>query len=128
VFLRLLELFSSFGEALLKEEKNPKACLELGVDEAKEMRESAWGSRLASCLKVLGKSSLDIESVLKSASWKIAVAGYMKKRMLCRNGWLAERLGMGTQSAVARCSSELFRGERNAAEKDMKILMTKVLD
>jgi len=33
----------------------------------------------------------------------------LKKRTICRNGWLlAGRLGMGAESAVARYSSDLF--------------------
>ena len=44
-----------------------------------------------------------------------------------RNGWLAERLSMGTESAVARHTSEIFRGERPQVKPFYYTLIAKVL-
>ncbi len=115
-----------FKKALLEDDKTLRACLELGVDEAREMRELAWEARLDRCLSVLGKSESDVQADLKSADWKVAIACFMKKRHLSRNGWLADRLGMGAESAVARYCSEFFRGERCAASSVYKRLIAKV--
>lgn len=117
-----------FKKALLDDERSLRACLELGVDEAREMRELAWESRLDRCLSVLGKSESDVKADLKSADWKVAVASFMKRRHLCRNGWLAEKLGMGTESAVARYSSEFSRGERRNPMQVFEVLRARVLE
>jgi len=84
--------------------------------------------RLERCLEALGKDRSDVEGDMKSANWKIAVASHLKKTLLCRNGRLADRLGMGTESAVARYCSEFFRGETSRAAKGYQTLITKVLD
>ena len=98
------------------------------MNEAREMRETAWGYRVERCCDVLGKSAEHIVNDLKSADWKVATAAYMKKKLLCRNGWLAERLSMGTESAVARYTSEFFRGERQQVAPFYEKLIAKVLD
>lgn len=117
-----------FKKALLNDEKALRACLELGVDEAREMRELAWESRLEKCLKALGKTEDSLEEHAKSAAWKVAIASHMKKNLLCRNGWLAEKLNMGTESSVARYCSEFLRGERQGATPHYQLIITKVLD
>ena len=117
-----------FKKALFNDEKHLKACLKTGVDEAREMRDTAWSYRLEGCCDALGKSADHIVNDLKSADWKVATAAYMKKRLLCRNGWLAERLSMGTESAVARYTSEFFRGERPQVKPFHDKLIAKVLD
>lgn len=117
-----------FQRALLEDEKNVKACLALGVDEAKEMRAAAWAKQLERCFVVLAKSRKSAESDPKSSTWKIAVAAFMKKTRLCRIGWLAEELVMGTESSVARYVSEFFRGRRTAAQEAFYVLTTEVLD
>ncbi|MDQ8205575.1 transposase, partial [Pelagicoccus sp. SDUM812003] len=115
-----------FKQALLEDEKAIKACLELGVDDAREMRELAWEARLERCLGALGKVSGESGVESKSADWKVAIACYMKKTLLCRNGWLAERLNMGAESAVARYCSEFFRGGRTGALSHYRLLISKV--
>lgn len=119
---------TGFKKALLEDGKALRSCLELGVDDAREMRELAWEGRLDRCLAEIGKGRTDLEADPKSADWKIAVACYMKKRLLCRNGWLAERLNMGAESAVARYCSEFFRGGRSGARHAYERLNAGVLD
>ena len=117
-----------FRESLLKDEKALKACMALGVNEAREMREVAWSLRLKTCLKILGKRPSEIEAELKSAEWKVAIAAYMKTKQLCRNGWLAERLRMGGESSVARYVSEFLRGKRTSVQPYFDKLTARVLD
>ncbi len=64
----------------------------------------------------------------KSEDWKVAVAGYMKQRLFCRNGWLAERLEMGTEYAVSRYVSEMLAGKREFAKEFYDTLIAKVKD
>jgi hypothetical protein len=114
---------AEFRQALLDDEKTLKACLELGVDEAKAMREDAWTAELGSCLRILGKRDADAAEEAKSADWKVATAAWMKKSRLCRNGWLAARLRMGPESSVARYVSEFLSGKRTSAQADYERLV-----
>ena len=59
---------------------------------------------------------------------KVAIAAFMNTKQLCRNGCLSGKLGMGTESAVARYVSEFLRGERELARKPYDILIAEVLD
>jgi len=56
----------------------------------------------------------------------VAVAGYMKQKMLCHNGWLAERLGMGTEYLVSRYVSDIQNGDRVSARKLFERLTAKL--
>lgn len=56
----------------------------------------------------------------------MAVAGHMKQKMLYRKGWLAERLGMGTEYAVSRYVSEMQNGDRAGARKLFERLTAKL--
>lgn len=41
----------------------------------------------------------------------MAVAGVLKQRPLCRNGWIAERQYMGTEYSVCRYTGEILEGK-----------------
>ena len=56
----------------------------------------------------------------------MAVAGYMKQKMLCHNAWLAERLGYGTEYLVSRYVSEIQNGNRVGARKLFERLTAKL--
>ena len=58
------------------------------------------------CLRALSLNRLDCFAARKSAGWKVRIACRMKGPVLCRKGWLAERLHMGTEYAVIRCVGE----------------------
>ncbi len=113
-----------FRAALLEDEKSIKACLELGVDEVKEMREIVWESRTKQCIETLGVSGS--KTCRKSEDWKVAIAGVLKQKHLCRNGWLAERLDMGTGSSVSRYVGEMLEGKRVKAKRLYDKLFSKV--
>lgn len=117
-----------FRAALLGDEKNMKACLELGVDDAKETRELVWEQSLLSCVEVLGIDMKNAGSSLKSADWKVAIAGYLKGRFMCRNGWLATKLNMGTEFGVSRYVKEMLEGSRKNASQLYDLLTAKSKD
>lgn len=119
---------SEFKRALLEDEKSMRACMELGVSDARAMRETAWEGMLDRCLRALSLDRPDCFAAKKSAGWKVAIACRMKETALCRNGWLAERLHMGTEYAVSRYVAEYRRGERREAETPMLELTARVQD
>ena len=116
----------AFKQGLIEEQRNKSLGIEPGMVDAKEMRELAWNERLVICLKALARNSGQIPGDQKSAAWKIAIAAYMKTRMLCRNRWLAEKLDMGTEYAVSRYVSEMLVGKRKAAKAEFDRLTAKV--
>ena len=50
----------------------------------------------------------------KSAGWKVAVAAHLKATTDVSNGWLAERLGMGSPTYVSKHVGLLRQGIGNA--------------
>lgn len=115
-----------FKQGLLEEQRNKSLRVEPGVTNGKEMREIAWNEMLGKCLEALGRSPSPLPDDRKSADWKIATAGYLKTRMLCRNAWLAERLEMGTEYGVSRYVSEMLKGERKKAREQYDRLTARV--
>ena len=114
-----------FKEGILEDEKSVRALVELGGPEVKEIRESAWENAIERCLGIVGEDLRSGDS-RKSADWRVGVAGFMKTRMLCRNAWLSERLGMGTEFSVSRYVSEMLKDERPRAKKHYEVLIAKV--
>ena len=69
---------------------------------AREISEQQWTERLAACLRQAGRSAGEARRDRKSARWKIAIAAEMKQTTQVPNGWLAERLNMGSGMAVSQ--------------------------
>ena len=115
-----------FKIALLDDEKRLSASIELGDSDAREARELAWEKSLLECLRIVGRAAGDSVAGRKSEDWKVAVAGYMKLKRLCRNGWLAERLGMGSESGVSRYVSQMQSGERKGAKETFDRIIAKI--
>ncbi|MDA9764159.1 hypothetical protein N9C83_02230 [Opitutales bacterium] len=90
------------------------------------MRELLWEEQLEECLRILGKGAAEVESDLKSADWKVVIAGLLKKRHLCANGWISTRLNMGAASAVSRNVAGMFSGERATATRHYKKLSANI--
>ena len=82
---------------------------------AKEARELVWAKRWKECMSILGKRKRDIAKDPKSAPWKAAIAYHLKTRQLCRNGWIAEALQMGSESGVSKLAKRVTNGEFDAA-------------
>jgi hypothetical protein len=69
---------------------------------AREMREQEWEARLADALGRARKTAADARRDRKSAGWKVAIAVALKRTTQVTNGWLAERLNMGSGVAVSQ--------------------------
>jgi putative transposase len=74
---------------------------------ASEIRRARWDTELQRCLACLHKGPADILSDRKSADWKIAIALRLKRQTQALNGWIAERLQMGTAVSVSQLVSQL---------------------
>lgn len=72
-------------------------------------------------MKQLRKTEADVRRDPKAADWKVALAADLKKRLMCTNRWLGERLNMGPPPAVCRYVAEAIRGGRPKAAEYLKI-------
>jgi len=94
--------------------------------EARAARETVWTATLEACLKALEHELAEAASAPKAADWKVAIATYMKRRMLGTNAWLAGQLHMGTPFGVSRYAAEVARGDRPGAGQLVANLTTRV--
>ncbi|MCC5789550.1 MAG: transposase, partial [Opitutales bacterium] len=69
--------------------------------EAREMREPRWERDLKQGLECLGRTETELSTARKGATWKVALARYLRERHLVPNPWLAERLFMGTPNSLS---------------------------
>ena len=77
---------------------------------AKEVREAHWQQALDTALAELTKSERSgADAGLKNARWKAVVAARLKATTGVRNGWLAEKLQMGSGKYVSKVVGELRR-------------------
>jgi len=76
---------------------------------AREIREQRWEECLAACLKKTNRSLEATTTDLKSAPWKVAIAGELKRTTQATNGWIATRLNMGSGRAVSQYVGKLRR-------------------
>ena len=58
----------------------------------------------------------------------MAVAGYMKQKMLCHNSWLIERLGTATEYLVSRYVSDDSKWGQGRCKKAFRKANRKVED
>ena len=83
---------------------------------AKEIREQAWEELFQQALSALGRKESDLAVGAKSASWKVAIAIFLKERTQVSNPWLAARLGMKRPVYVSRLVSEARQAVEPLAE------------
>lgn len=69
---------------------------------AVEIREQAWEELCRRALRVLNRSDAELARGVKSESWKVAIAMFMKERTQASNPWLARRLNFGRAAYVSR--------------------------
>lgn len=105
----------AFRRELIKDEQELLAQIELGVSDARELREAAWECTVRTCMNALGETESGVTSAKKAADWKVAIAAKLKTEQLCRNGWISKRLNMGADAAISRYCAEMFHGERPQA-------------
>ena len=65
--------------------------------------------RLKAALRAAGQSQANPAAEPKGAPWIVAVAAWMKQNTEASNGWLAERLAMGSASRVSQVNRAVAR-------------------
>lgn len=84
---------------------------------AEEIRRMRWEQACAAALaKLPAAARKAADSAAKCAAWKVAVAAHLKATTDVSNGWLAERLGMGSGVYVSKHVGLLRRGTGRGSE------------
>jgi REP element-mobilizing transposase RayT len=99
-----------FKAALLKDHAVAADARAWESDGVREIRARQWEERLAEGLRKAGKTDADARGDRKSAPWKVEIAAEMKATTQVSNGWLAERLHMGSGVAVSHYVGRARRG------------------
>lgn len=115
-----------FHKTIVGDEKELRTRFKLNQAEIREARELRWEAGLEQALEQLGKTAAQIAEDRKAAPWKVAIAALLKGHFTCTNGWIAERLTMGTGTGVSRYVAELNAGQRPEAAKLFARLKAKV--
>jgi putative transposase len=89
-----------FKQQLLSEHALALESLAWAEDGLAQVKAARWERALALALTRVPRQ--DRQSVLPSASWKVAVAMQLKQDTDIPNGWLAQRLGMGSACYVSK--------------------------
>jgi putative transposase len=105
-----------FKAALAKDHALATEARAWGAAGVREIREQQWAELLAAGLRRAGKTAAEAQSERKSAAWKIALAAEMKQTTQVPNGWLAERLHMGSGMAVSQYVGQWRRAQAGRAE------------
>lgn len=82
----------------------------------REIREQQWAELLAAGLRRAGQTAAEAQCERKSAPGKIALAAELKRATQVPNGWLAERLHMGSEMAVSQYVGQWRRAQAGRAE------------
>lgn len=88
---------------------------------AREMRELQWQEALTRALEVTKLKGSELASLPKSSPEKLAVAAWMKTRTQASNGWLSQRLALGSPAALSRNLTH-YRRSRQATDRLWKQL------
>ena len=115
-----------YQRAVLKDFRTMEQAADWGGAEVAELNRVHWLERLEQGVAAIGASLLNASTEPKSASWKIALAAWLKKGTSVSNRWLTEHLNMGTPDAVSRYVSEVNRGERPDAGVVLQVLTTTI--
>ena len=115
-----------FKKGLIGNGEKERQHLQIGGTGSGEALELFWEDDLEWCLEVLGKGLLDASTEPKSADWKIAICAWMRRRHLCCNRWLSEKLAMGVEAAVSRYVKQCNDGDRPVAGKLLKQLNARI--
>lgn len=91
-----------FKAALIKDHALAADTRAWETDGAREIHEQQWRERIDECLRKIQKTAAEVQNDRKSAGWKIGVADELKRSTQAPNGWIAERLNMGSGTAVSQ--------------------------
>ena len=72
----------------------------ISSDEAREIKEAQWSTRLGELLLKAGRTHADSLKDPKSASWKITIALQLRREVGAAVPWIAGNLNMGQPSSV----------------------------
>lgn len=72
---------------------------------AQEIRTLHWEDHCHRALRILGRSDRDLEQTGGCASWKAALAAFLKERTQASNSWLGRRLCIGSAKYVSRLAA-----------------------
>ena len=89
---------------------------------AHEVRSLRCAAQLQACLRAAGKPRATVAGAPKGAAWKVAVAAGMKQETDAPNGWLAERLKMGSATRVSQVVGAVARQPTSLATEISKPL------
>jgi hypothetical protein len=84
----------------------------LTLDRARELVLSVRGA-----LRAVDKTEQEASAGRKSEPWKVAVAAHLKATTQAPNGWLTERLQMGTAVAVSHHVGQMRRAQNPEAAR-----------
>ncbi|MDO8544639.1 MAG: hypothetical protein Q7S40_29710 [Opitutaceae bacterium] len=76
---------------------------------AHEVRSVRCEEHLLVCLRAVDRQRVKMADEPKGAAWKVAVAARMKRTTEASNGWLAERLKMGSATRVSQVVGAVAR-------------------
>jgi putative transposase len=111
-----------FKKDLVKEHRERLARIDLGEDDAGELRELLWEEVLEACLRKVGKSAQEAAVDRKSAPWKIAIAAVLKGKTQASNTWIAGKLQMGVAKNVSYYVGLLRDGKVEGSDAYEQIL------
>jgi hypothetical protein len=95
-----------------------------GKDQAAAIRGISWQSALDRALRVLKRDLEQAAAARKSASWKLALAAWMKLHTQATNRWLSQKLSLGAPSALSR-SLARYRLRLQPTDPDWKRLLSR---
>lgn len=101
---------AEFKALLIDEHGLSGECRAWEAGGAREVRERCWSRATAQALAVLGKTAADVSSDPKSATWKLAVAAWLKSNSEASSPWLAQALALGAPAALSRNLTHYRRG------------------
>lgn len=114
----------SFKRSLQKNFREKTIARDWGGEEIAELNRMHWQDLLERGAAEIGHLLIGARSTAKSASWKIALASWMKTSCSVPNRWLSEQLHMGAPDAVSRYVAEVTNGKRPSAALLLKRLTT----
>ena len=93
---------AEFKEELVEEHALAADARAWASEGARELREAQWTAALQTALRRVGRNRAEAGRERRSATWKLAVAAWMKSRTQVSNGWLSEQLALGKPAAFSR--------------------------
>ncbi len=114
---------SEFKSVLLRDHAVAALSRAWETQGAQEIREREWEELFQRAMRCLRRHPTELAAGPKNASWKIAIALFLKERSQASNRWLAQRLGIGRPQYLSRLASA--RRRSGAGPRELEILKEK---